>query len=145
MIKKSTHQVIIAFVAGILIGVTSLTLVSFSGPSSLPVEMEKLSVTQANTFLKSYLKSAQSINGPLKAMLIDKDQYSAMNRLLTENPNLAGFRIYMGKDATNAKIGMVVGVNSSGNDLTNTIYRSNGTNLSPCPPICDATSTIKGE
>jgi hypothetical protein len=148
MIKKPNYQVIIALVTGIFIGMTSLALLSFSGKplsSTVPVEMEKLSVSQANSYLKNYLKTAQSINGPLKAMLIDKDQFSAMNNLLIENPNLSGFRIYMGKDVNNSKIGMVVGVNNSGNDLTNTIYRSNGTNLSPCPPICDGASTINGE
>jgi hypothetical protein len=148
MIKKSAIQVSIAFASGILIGVASLALLSFSFQPSVsptPVEVEKLSVTQANSYLKNYLKTAQTINSPLKAMLIDKDQLIVMNRLINENPSLAGFRIYMGKDENSAKVGMVVGVNNNGNDLTSTIYRSNGTNLSPCPPICDGAGTLNGD
>ena len=138
----------ITFISGIILGIFAMSLLAFTPTSSVPGPLpavSKITTTQARSWFLSYYNTAQPINAVLKGITINKEQLQALNQLSNENTGLSGFRIYMGLDETNAKVGIVVGVNSSGNDVSTSIYRSNGVNLSPCPPICDASSPIIGQ
>jgi hypothetical protein len=102
-----------------------------------------ISAADAHACLTRYTANAVSFNQVIKGFTLDKSQIEAMNSISKENPNLSGFRIYMGVDKSSRKIGIVVGVDNTGKDaVKNTIYTTDLKNLSPCPPICDASSPI---
>jgi glyceraldehyde-3-phosphate dehydrogenase/erythrose-4-phosphate dehydrogenase len=66
-----------------------------------------------------------------------------MNNIFQENSNLAGFRIYFGKDNNSNNVAIVVGVNSNGTDaVNNPIYSFVSQNTNACPPVCDSNSPI---
>ena len=89
------------------------------------------------------MTGAAPFNQVIKGFTVDKPQLDAMNSIAKENQDLTGFRIYFGKDNNGKKIGIVVGVDSSGKDaLKNTIFSTDSPISSPCPPICDVSSPI---
>ena len=136
----------LGFLAGMLLGFSVFGLLSFSngpgsagsGPGIVPI-----SAAEAQTFLHNYMSDATAINEVIKGFTIDKTQLEAMNAISKENPNLAGFRIYLGKDNTSRKIGIVVGIDNDGKDAVNgKVYNTDRGVLSPCPPVCDVSSSI---
>ena len=136
----------LGFVAGLLFGFSVLGLLSFSnGPGSAGTGagIEPISAAEAQTFLHNYMSDATAINEVIKGFSIDKAQLEAMNAISKENSNLAGFRVYLGKDNSSRKIGIVVGIENDGKDAVNgKVYNTDAGVLSPCPPICDVSSSI---
>ena len=135
-----------AFISGIILGISAISLLSFTPapvkPVSLPA-ISKISLSQAKTYFNSYYNNAQPLNAIFKGFTIGSEQLQALDQLAAENPGLSRFRIYLGKDETSAQIGIVVGVDANGQDLSSgSIYRSAAVTSGPCPPICDATSQI---
>ena len=137
---------VLGFMSGILLGFSVLGLFSFSngpgsagsGPGIVPI-----SAADAQTFLRNYMSDAIAINAVIKGFTIDKAQLEAMNAISKENPNLAGFRVYLGKDNSSRMIGIVVGIDSEGKDAVNgKVYNTDRGALSPCPPVCDVSSSI---
>jgi hypothetical protein len=96
---------------------------------------------------QNYLRNAQYNikvgTTVIRAMSISKDMLSAMNSLQASHPNLAGFRVYVGLDANNQKVGVVVGLNADGTDATSLeLYAADWGYGSPCPPLCDRNSSM---
>ena len=135
-----------AFVSGIFLGISVISLVSFTQVPGKPDSLQgisKISLTQAKTYFNSYYTGAQPLNAVVKGFTIGSEQIQALNQLLTENPGISRYRIYLGKDETSSPIGIVVGVDANGLDISSgSIYRSTALTSGPCPPVCDATSQI---
>jgi hypothetical protein len=137
---------VMGFFSGVVIGMSMIALFAFtSSPSSSAPGSSISAITAdvAHSLLVKYLADAPPANMVIKGFTIDKSQLDAMNLISKENAELAGFRIYLGKDAAARKVGIVVGVDNLGNDaVKNTIYSTDLQRTSPCPPICDVSSPI---
>jgi len=135
----------ISFGSGLTMGIILIGLMSFKpAPSSAGgTQPAPVSVQEAHNYFNQYMAGATAYNQVMKGFTIDRAQLDAMNMISRENPELSGFRIYMGKDNTSAKLGIVVGIDNMGKDaVKNTIFSTAAQNLSPCPPICDVSSPI---
>jgi hypothetical protein len=145
---KKIPTVVIAFVAGIILGATTLSLLSFSGSITIPAtpvpEISKMSIQEAQASFRRYYDNASPVNEVIKGFSINKEQLGALNNLSNENPNLTAFRIYMGIDNNSAAVEIMVGIDNTGRDNTNSIYRTSSGSSGPCPPICDQSSSIIG-
>ena len=137
---------VMTFVLGVGTGIMMIVLLSFSKspvPAESPQVLRPIDTTEAQTLLRHYLSSTTIPAMPVKGFFLDMQQLDAMNRLSRENTTLTGFRIYLGKDANNVVVGIVVGVNNRGSDaVSNTIYKTESSRSGPCPPVCDITSPI---
>jgi hypothetical protein len=145
MKNKSFFFASLTFSSGILVGMIAFALVSFRPASPMPsgnLSTDKISVGQANTYFRNYYNSTQPVSEIVKGFTLNSDVLQALNQLSVENPGLSAFRIYMGKDESSARIGLVLGVDANGKDVPTTIYKTGGSGLSPCPPICDASSQV---
>lgn len=146
MKKNQNASLAVTFITGILFGVSLIVLFSFTrgrNDTDAPVSTaSKISVQDANTYFKNYFNSAAPSNAIFKGFALNREQLDALNNLLAENPTLAGFRVYMGSDNSTGSLGIVVGVNSLGKDVTTSIYRTIAGGSGPCPTICDANSSI---
>jgi hypothetical protein len=131
------------FLAGILLGATTIGLVAFTNPSPpfpLSPGLNRISLQDATALTRTYSSTASKVNEVVKGFVINKDQLSALNLLASENQSLGSFRIYSGAEANGNMVGVILGVDAQGNDITNgSIYMANGA-ASPCPPICDLNS-----
>lgn len=130
MPKINYLLIIVVFVAGVAVG---MYICQYSG--STPAPLDNIPAAQANTLYLNYVAHAHPLNDTLEAIMIDRDQYSAMHQLDEINHPPSGFRIYNGLRGTNDTIGIMVGVNEGGNDIINKIVLT--TKLHPCPTICD--------
>jgi hypothetical protein len=140
MKMKTFAMVSVAFISGAIIGITFLALVGFTGmsvPTAPPI-----SPGDANTLFKEYLKTAPTPTKPIYGVFLDKNELAAMNQLAGDNQNLAGFRIYFGKETSGPQVGIVVGVDDHYADVTATILKTDSPKAGPCPTVCDNTSPI---
>jgi hypothetical protein len=146
MKTNKTFFTVLGFLTGMVFGVSIVGLLAFTNAqtSTAPAGgLVPISAADAHACLTRYSANAVSFNQVIKGFTLDKSQIEAMNSISRENPDLSGFRIYMGVDKSSRKIGIVVGVDNTGKDaVKNTIYTTDLKNLSPCPPICDASSPI---
>ena len=145
MKKNPVAIIVVAFVAGILLGVSTLGLLSFTGAVTVPAPVQatsKISLQDAQSLFRNYFSKAAPTNAVFKGFALNKAQLGALNSLSAENPNLAGFRIYMGMDNSNASVGIIVGIDNTGKDNMNSIYKASAGPSGPCPTICDGTSGI---
>jgi hypothetical protein len=144
MKKNQFTLLAITFISGIIIGVSAIGLYSFTfaGPTTLPGStISKISVQDANTLFRTYYDKTAAVNAVVKGFSITKEHLAALNTLSNENAALTGFRIYMGNDNT-GNVGIVVGINSSGQEATSSIYRVAAGSSGPCPTVCDVSSQI---
>ena len=134
----------VGFLTGSICGISLISILSFTNaPGNPAVVNTPMTSVDANTFVKNYVASAVANNQVIKGISLDRSQLDAMNSLTRENQALAGFRIYLGKDGSGSKIGIVVGVDGNGKDATgNTIYNTAAQVLNVCPPVCDLSSPI---
>lgn len=135
----------VTFISGLILGISVIGLFAFTNISQVPAPLagvNKISEQDAKVLFRNYFTTATPMNVPVKGFAISKEQLSALNMLANENPGLTAFRIYLGKDNSAGNVGILVGVNGSGMDVTNTIYRAVAGQSGPCPTICDAASTI---
>ena len=137
---------VLGFLTGMVLGISTIGLLAFSnGPSASAPSggMIPISSAVAHSYFNNYLSTATPFNQVIQGFTIDKAQLDAMNSIARENAALTGFRIYMGKDGSSKKIGIVVGIDNTGRDaVTNSIYNTEALIFSPCPPICDVSSPI---
>lgn len=132
------------FVTGIILGVSIIGIFSFSNAGNPPAELpvvNKISTNEANSLFRSYYKNATPTNGVVKGFALTREHLTALNNLANENPGLQAFRVYTGYEQNVGNVGIVVGVNSNGQDALGTIYKAAG-GASPCPTICDGASAI---
>lgn len=145
MKKNPVSVIVVAFIAGILLGASAFGLLSFTGAATVPATMQatsKISLQDAQSLFRNYYSKATPTDGVFKGFALNKAELVALNSLSTENPNLAGFRIYMGMDNSNASVGIIVGIDNTGKDYMNSIYKASAGPSGPCPTICDGTSGI---
>ena len=147
MKKNKITLAIVPFIVGAIFGISIFAFLSFSRMSASPepqvVAVSAISPSDANTIVKHFLSTATTPTVPTKGFYVDLQQLEAMNKLMKENASLAGFRLYLGRGADEAQVGIVVGVDSKGIDATmNTVYKTNSPKTGPCPPVCDQNSPI---
>jgi len=145
MKKNQLTLMAVTFISGIILGVSVLGLYSFTSKNNVVIPMskeKKIELKEAKTFFKNYYKNAVTPKEALKGFAINTEQLAAFIELMNENPNLTGFRIYFGNDETEGDVSLVVGVNNSGLDETNTIYKVAARSTGPCPTICDESSGV---
>ena len=139
----------VAFIIGAISTVSFLSLVSFTGMSVPPSKSgaaAAISASDANLLLKEYLKTAGTPALPVKGVFLDRKELEALNQLAGENPGLAGFRIYFGKEKTGLLVGIVVGVDANYADVAGSnIYKTDSPKTGPCPTVCDKSSPITQE
>ena len=159
--KQTTLLVgVIALVIGIVIGGLACKMIWGPGtrasigqgthhPTPIASRSHPITPGKANSLAKLHNNLGAPVNGKFKAFTIDKAQLNDLNDLATHYPDINAFRIYMGRDNSGAfvanpkKVGMVVCVDGNGKDTyTSYILMSSAEQLDPCPPICDAQSTI---
>jgi hypothetical protein len=140
MEKQRSWLPVIIGVAGLLIGAgITFTVMHLYGQNYLVTDPcpSTLTEKQVSSYMKTYLSTAAPSQGILGGFTVDLQQYNAMACLLTHNSQLAGFRMYNGKDNTGAIISMLVGVDKLTNDDRTMFYTVNPGISGPCPPICD--------
>lgn len=146
--KKNTITLMsVTFLTGILFGMAVIGLYSFSGSVAIPNPSEgisRINTDEAKALFRNYFSTAAPSNEVVKGFGINREQLAALNALANENPELSSFRIYMGYDNSAGNVSIIVGVNGSGADQTNSIYRSYAVGSGPCPTICDGKSAIIG-
>ncbi len=146
MKTKKYFFTVLAFIAGIVSGISMIGLLAFTNSPAPPASgtgVAPITQADAHVFFNNYMAAASPLNQIIKGFTIDKTQLEAMNNIARENPDLSGFRIYMGQDNVSRKVGIVVGVDNMGRDaVKNTIYNTESQRLSPCPPVCDVSSPI---
>ena len=91
-------------------------------------ENHQISLADAAALTANYRQQFET-NDYIKAEFFGKQ---AVENLLNQN-GCAGLRIYYGKDELNVSKLVIVGVNSSGNDMTQGSILEFGL---PCPPYC---------
>ncbi len=123
----------------------SFIFISANKYNPIPGNNESISITKANTYVKNYMRSASATNAILKGTIIDVDQLDAIDIIRNENPDAASFRIYFAKDDAGADASVIVGVDDSGNDLTNSIYSTSRKTSGVCPPVCDNNGKINSD
>ena len=138
-----------SFFTGTLFGIILISSLSFFPQDKLPPSAAIITTSQANNYLKAYLLRPFSNVVPPKGVAIDMDQYTTMGILKAANPNVVAFKIYYGIDENNTNVGIVLGMDVNGKDITNgsasgKVYSVTSKKLAPCPPICDAQSPIQG-
>lgn len=146
MIMKNRFTVLaLTFVSGIILGVAAIGLFSFTKAGAVPAVLpgvNRISPQEASALFKGYYNTANPSNEVMRGFAINMEQLSALNTLAGENPGLSGFRIYMGYDGGQGSVGIVVGINASGQDETGSIYKASAGGSGPCPTICDGSSSI---
>jgi hypothetical protein len=138
----------LGFAAGILFGFAIIALYSFtSGPASAGGgAIVPISAADAKTYVSNYMSDATAVNDIIKGFTIARGQLDAMNAIAKENPGVAGFRVYLGKDNEARNVGIVIGIDGQGKDALNgKVYNTDAGSLSPCPPVCDVSSPIANQ
>lgn len=136
----------VTFITGIILGASAIAMFSFTSASIAPgllPGVNKISVQEANALFRGYYNNAAPTNEVVRGFALTREHLSALNYLANENPELPAFRVYMGYDQNMGNVGIVVGVNSAGQDVAGSIYKAPG-GASPCPTICDGASGIIG-
>jgi hypothetical protein len=136
----------LGFLTGLTLGISIIGLWAFTSGTATPIAaggIAPVTTEVAKSYLKNYTATLDPNIQAVKGFTIDKSQLDAMNAISRENPELTAFRIYLGRDNSTRKVGIVIGVDNTGKDaLKNTIYSTDAARVSPCPPICDTTSPI---
>jgi hypothetical protein len=141
MEKKRFLSPVTASLFGIVIGVIVTFFVLHFAPTLLLLSKPcppTLTEPQVGSYMTNYRITAKPYQDTLKGFNVDIRQFNAMNCLFDKNPQLAGFRVYFGKDVAGANTSMIVGLDNSGNDVRTLIYGTSYKYSGPCPPICDA-------
>jgi len=145
MKKKKIIFPAVTFVMGAVIGITLFAFFSFkmNDPAPPPQGVRVISESDANTMFKRYFSSAIITATIVKGYSLDTLQLNAMKLIKNSNKEVSGFRVYLGKDANGAAVGIVVGLDSRGSDAVSSgIYMTESPNTGPCPPLCDQNSPI---
>jgi len=146
MKNKKILWTALPFLAGAIFGISLLGLLSFTGPSGPqdPV-IARITAADAHTYFQNYYRNATTYNSKIKGFTVDKAELTVMNSILGAVPATAGFRFYFGNNASGTSILMVCGVDANGADMTGNIYSVTTNRVGPCPPVCDAGSSISGQ
>ena len=143
MKKKNFTQRSIPFLTGTIFGGLVLgffLLITGSRPPEPQSPANAIDLATAKSYYQKYMSAPIQV-GALKGIAVDLDQLSAMNSIRAQNTGVKGFRIYWGLDNASNKVGLAVGIDNLGHDVTTNIIQTTRS-YDPCPPICDAPSQI---
>ena len=102
----------------------------------------RIDAVTANSYFKKYYRTATSVSAPLKGFSIDMAQFDAMGQIIQQAHGVRSFRVYFGHDENNSRLGMVVGVDQAGTELSSMILSTSAGTLESCPLVCDEASLI---
>jgi hypothetical protein len=108
----------------------------------------QISVDQAHKYYLNYYTHATTQQDILKGFTFDSgDYFQSVSALYAHNSAISGYRIYMGFDDSGKEVGILVGINSAGDDMTggHDLILSVSGKMGPCPNICDNNSPITAE
>jgi hypothetical protein len=128
-------------ILGLAVGAVVTFIVLSLSPGMLLISKpcpSTLTEQQVGAYMKSYRSTAVAFHDTLKGFNVDIRQFYAMSCLFDKNPQLAGFRVYFGKDAAGTYTSMIVGMDINGKDVRTLFYGATFKYSGPCPPICDA-------
>jgi hypothetical protein len=132
---------LLGFVSASIVAVVLYLVTMGKGSSDLQV----LTVEQARQYYSNYHAHALPETEILKGFsFLTADYFQAAASIYGKDEGIVGYRTYMGVDDSGAAIGIMVGVDASGKDMTNDddiIYGVRGS-MGPCPNICDSSSPI---
>ena len=148
--KTKFSTIIVVFILGVVAGgVIAWMSVFFCEkccahtcppPPPPTVNLNRIVLQEAKEAFQRYKKDTSVIRvDTLKAFTINMEQFEAMAQI-RKNPNVHGFRIYMGIDKRMKHTRMVVGTGSP--ELTDEIYATSDAASGPCPYCCDTESPI---
>jgi hypothetical protein len=130
---------VLTFLAGLITGGSLLAIFAFASPAPPP---EEINQTQARAYFARYFQNPDNV-ASMRGYAIDLGQFNAMQQIFLNDPNVKGFRVYKGIDDAQARIGIVIGIDATGNEsVAAKLYKSNATMLGPCPTICDSKHPI---
>lgn len=133
------------FSAGILLGMFLIGIYSFTieSPSPNPIpDNSEITLSDAKNMFNRYYDNATSQKERFKGFAVNKEEFRIMEKLF-KNSDVSACRVYLGKDAGNNDVRIVVGTNSNNMDLiAGGIHQAPASHSSPCPTICDAASPI---
>jgi hypothetical protein len=134
------------FFAGLFAGAAFIVAIAFTfKPAGLPAKdgIDPIGISQGNALIRKYLDGAVETKEVVKGMVVMKSQFEAMNKLYWENPELAGFRIYFGKDTAGIPKAVVVGIDEAGKDVVSgSLFSTPGDATGLCPRFCDDQSPL---
>jgi hypothetical protein len=121
---------------------TSILLMGLK--SSIIPAQSPVIITQetGSQYVNNYISTAAPTNGVVRAVIIEASVLSAMNSIAKQYPATPSYRVYFGKDNAGAQVSVVVGITSTGLDMTLPVYCSSRTGNNLCPPMCDAAGVI---
>ncbi len=141
MKSRNSGKTVLTFMLGAIMGISLFVSYSFISGAPRPAttgELSQVNATEAQQLRDAYVGKAQPMNDIFRGFTVNKDQLDAMNLLIGENSELAGFRVYMGEDAENRAKMVVYGVNQSESiDMSTTIYVTEPNTSGPCPTLCE--------
>jgi hypothetical protein len=135
----------IPFISGLIVGAAIVGIVWYSTAAPVPYSLPQggtVTVERARALVQSYFTRIPDNDPKVKGFVIGIDQYNAMTALLTKNPTLGGFRVFMGTDESGKNVALVLGMDKTlRNDYT-LIYSTNWVKVGPCPPDCETPNPI---
>jgi hypothetical protein len=158
--KKNLTWIIVAFLAGILIGCAILWFCCCGcGNKSCEKSCDKrqcnvcdldsltpapilIDTITAKNYFQTYLLAPEG-HDTINGFTINLEQFRAMCMILNADTTASvhGFRIYLGADSIPGnRVYMVVGIGSP--DKVGTIYKTSAVNSGLCPIVCDSSSPI---
>lgn len=120
-------------------GILLMGLKSSPAPATSPVIITQETGSQ---YINNYLAGAAPTNGVIRAIVVESSVLSAMNSISRQYPATPSYRVYFGKDNAGSMVSIVVGMTSTGLDMTLPVYCSSRTGNNLCPPMCDAAGVL---
>jgi hypothetical protein len=102
-------------------------------------EKHEVSLAEAKQYIQNYRKNLQSQKTKSPQIQGGAFEKGAIEKILAQ-PGCAQLRIYYGQKEDGNPNLVLVGVDTSGNDMTKGIFMEK---VAPCPPWCDKTSELK--
>ena len=100
-----------------------------------------ISVDTAAAWFRRYMSHPDTV-GVLIGYTLSLEQLSVINMLVKQDSSIGGFRIYPGVMEGPMAMTMVLGVSTTGSDVTSYIYATGASGVGPCPTVCDQDSPI---
>jgi hypothetical protein len=132
---------LVPFVAGAICVSMVWVAYTYAFTPGVDATATKINAADAHTFAQTYYTASTPMNVKLKAFTIDKSCFNALSTINTAVPTAAGFRIYLGTDASGARVYICCGVDNMGADMTGNIYSAKSLKVGPCPDVCDQSTT----
>jgi hypothetical protein len=140
MEKNQFFSPVVTGVLGIVTGAVIMYFVNRTDTNINPITNScppTLTHQQATLYKSNFKSQARPYLDTLKGFNVDVQEVNAMKCLLDRNSQLAGFRVYFGRDNAGTDKIIIVGVNNTGKDDRTLYYYVTHRLSGPCPPTCD--------